>query len=270
MSACVYVAGSLHGACGDRHLHPLEFASRMLVTRAFVRATCSRGGSVCKDWFDRAGLMLHWLPRNVLSVGDFTWSREAMELVMPDGSMEQEALRGEVLLNRVKHHYLEAGYGYDMSLTADAVQAARRATTWVWFYQMSRGLFRAQYEGMSEEAVEAALKARARDGYAGGMPPGSTLSLEEAGKRVLGGEFAFLPQLETEPFFVKLEGWRGQSGGTFVYSQHEMGTVWFGSVFRDIGDQLGFRPHASGLGHIPEQNGARAREVRDDGIPLHA
>ena len=45
-------------------LHPLEFASRMVVM-AFVRATCSRGGSVCKDWFDRAGLMLHWLTRNV-------------------------------------------------------------------------------------------------------------------------------------------------------------------------------------------------------------
>ena len=53
-------------------LHVLEFASRMVVM-AFVRATCSRGGSVCKDWLDRAGLMLHWLTRNVLSVGDFTW-----------------------------------------------------------------------------------------------------------------------------------------------------------------------------------------------------
>eukprot|EP00966_Prymnesium_polylepis_P210024 4864146-Prymnesium_polylepis.1 len=28
-------------------LHPLEFATR-LVVMAFVRATCSRGGSVCK------------------------------------------------------------------------------------------------------------------------------------------------------------------------------------------------------------------------------
>ena len=78
---------------GDLHL--LEFASRMVVM-AFVLATCSRGGSVCKDWFDRAGLMLHWLTRNVLSVSDFTWSREGMELVMQDGSVEQEALRGEV------------------------------------------------------------------------------------------------------------------------------------------------------------------------------
>ena len=56
-------------------LHPLEFATR-LVVMAFVRATCSRGGSVCTDWFDRAGKMLHWLTKNVLSVGDFTYSRE--------------------------------------------------------------------------------------------------------------------------------------------------------------------------------------------------
>ena len=162
---------------GDLHL--LEFASRMVVM-AFVRATCSRGGSVCKDWFDRAGLMLHWLTRNVLSVSDFTWSREGMELVMQDGSVEQEALRGEVCLNRVKHHHLEGGYEYDMSLTADAVQQLRRATTWVWFYQMSRGLFRVQYVGMSDEAIESALKLRAAAGYAGGMPPGATITLEEA------------------------------------------------------------------------------------------
>ena len=217
---------------------------------AFVRATCSRGGSVCKDWFDRAGLMLHWLTRNDLSVGDFTWSREGMELTMPDGTKEHEALRGEVQLNRVKHHLYEAGYEYDMSLTADAVQAIRRATTWVWFYQMSRGLFKVQYEGMGEEAIEKALKSRAQDGYAGGMPPGATMTLEAAGARVLGGEFAFLPQLETEPFFVKLEGRRGKGGGRFVYSQKEMGTEWFGSVFRDVGDEQGFRPHASGQNSV--------------------
>ena len=232
---------------GDLHL--LEFASRMVVM-AFVRATCSRGGSVCKDWFDRAGLMLHWLTRNVLSVSDFTWSREGMELVMQDGSVEQEALRGEVCLNRVKHHHLEGGYEYDMSLTADAVQQLRRATTWVWFYQMSRGLFRVQYVGMSDEAIESALKLRAAAGYAGGMPPGATITLEEAGLRVLAGEFAYLPQLESEPFFVKLAGRRGKGGGKFVYTQTEMGTEWFGSVFRDVGDELGYRPHASGLNSV--------------------
>ena len=59
----------------DQELHPLVFATRMAVM-AFVRATCSRSGSVCKDWFDRAGKMLYWLQRNVLSVGDYTWARE--------------------------------------------------------------------------------------------------------------------------------------------------------------------------------------------------
>ena len=64
----------------DQELHPLVFATRMAVM-AFVRATCSRSGSVCKDWFDRAGKMLYWLQRNVLSVGDYTWAREVMRLV---------------------------------------------------------------------------------------------------------------------------------------------------------------------------------------------
>ena len=130
------------------------------------------------------------------------------------------------------------------------MQQLRRATTWVWFYQMSRGLFRVQYVGMSDEAIESALKLRAAAGYAGGMPPGATITLEEAGLRVLAGEFAYLPQLESEPFFVKLAGRRGKGGGKFVYTQTEMGTEWFGSVFRDVGDELGYRPHASGLNSV--------------------
>ena len=40
--------------------------------------------------------MLHWLERNVLSVGDLTWAREAMLLLLPDGSEEDDPLRGEV------------------------------------------------------------------------------------------------------------------------------------------------------------------------------
>ena len=66
-------------------MHQVLFVTRMAVM-GFVRATCSRGGSVCKDWFDRAGKMLHWLKQNVLNVGDFTYSREVMELLLPDGS----------------------------------------------------------------------------------------------------------------------------------------------------------------------------------------
>ena len=111
-------------------MHLVLFVTRMVVM-GFVRATCSRGGSVCKDWFDRAGKMVYWLTRNVLSVDDFMWAKEGMELELPDGSTEIDQLRGEVKLNRVKHHYHEAGYKYDMSITADAVQAARRASWWI-------------------------------------------------------------------------------------------------------------------------------------------
>ena len=114
--------------CEEGNLHPLVFATRMAVM-AFVRATCSRSGSAAKDWFDRAGKMLHWLHQNVLSVGDFTWAREAMQLIMPDGTEEDDPLRGEVKLNRVKHHLFEGAYEYEMSVTADAVHVARRANT---------------------------------------------------------------------------------------------------------------------------------------------
>ena len=117
------------------------FVTRMVVM-GFVRATCSRGGSVCKDWFDHAGKTVYWLTRNVLSVDDFSWSREGMEIELPDGSTVIDPLRGEVKLNRVKHHYHEAGYEYNMSVTADAVQLARRASFWIFMYQFSRGLFK--------------------------------------------------------------------------------------------------------------------------------
>ena len=66
-------------------MHLVLFVTRMVVM-GFVRATCSRGGSVCKDWFDRAGKMVYWLTRNVLSVDDFMWAKEGMELELPDGS----------------------------------------------------------------------------------------------------------------------------------------------------------------------------------------
>eukprot|EP00966_Prymnesium_polylepis_P265884 6141817-Prymnesium_polylepis.1 len=69
------------------------------------------------------------------------WAKEAMQLVLPDGTEEDDPLRGQVRLNRVKHHLYEAGYEYDMSVTADAVEWARRANTWICNYQMCRGLF---------------------------------------------------------------------------------------------------------------------------------
>jgi hypothetical protein len=70
---------------------------------------------------------------------------------------------------------------------------------------MCRGLFAVQDAGMSEAAVEAALKDCADGGYHGGMPKGATLTLEEAAKRFEAGETAFLEALKDEPFFVQLK-----------------------------------------------------------------
>ena len=169
-----------------------------------------------------------------------------MEIEMPDGSVEDDPLRCEAHLNRVKHYYLEMGYEYEMSVTADAVEQARRANTWLFVYAMCRGLFKVQYSGMSAAAVAAALREREAHGYAGGMPPGATISLKEAATRWEAGEKACLLQLEDEPLFVKLEGRRGEGGGHFVFGTEEMSTAWYGSAFADIGDELGFRPHAIG------------------------
>ena len=75
----------------------------------------------------------------------------------------------------VKHHLFEGAYEYEMSVTADAVEAARRANTWLWNYHMCRGLFAVQYAEMSAAEVEAALKQRVDSGYEGGMPPGAKI-----------------------------------------------------------------------------------------------
>jgi hypothetical protein len=56
--------------------------------------------------------MLHWLERNVLSVGDFMWAREVMRLLLPDGREEDDPLRGEVKLNRLKDHLFEGVHEY--------------------------------------------------------------------------------------------------------------------------------------------------------------
>ena len=234
-------------------MHQVLFVTRMAVM-GFVRATCSRGGSVCKDWFDRAGKMVYWLTRNVLSVSDFVWAKEGMELELPDGSTEVDPLRGEVKLNRVKVHYHEAGYEYAMSVTADAVQAARRASWWIFLYQFCRGLFKVQYAEMSTEAIEAALRDRSANGYSGIMPPGAQISALGALGRWLAGERGYLPVLESEPFFVQLKGPKGRrsskDNGHQVFSAIEMRAEWFGAVFREVGDEMGLRPHASGLNSV--------------------
>ena len=64
--------------------------------------------------------------RTVLRVKDFTWHPGYMELVEAE---LDEAIRGEVKLRRVKRHYHERSYGYEMSVTPDALEVARRAAT---------------------------------------------------------------------------------------------------------------------------------------------
>ena len=101
-------------------------------------------------------------------------------------------------LNRVKHHHHEAGYEYDMSITADAVQAARCASWWIFLYQFCRGLFKVQYADMSREAIEAAMRDRSENGYRGVMPPSAQISVVGALGRWLAGERGYLPALVTQ------------------------------------------------------------------------
>ena len=55
----------------------------------------------------------------------------------------------------MKQYYFE-NYRYAMSVTPDALEAARRASTWLAQYMWRRGLFEVQYAGMSSvERVEA-------------------------------------------------------------------------------------------------------------------
>ena len=98
----------------------------------------------------------------------------------------ESALRGEVQNNRCKKHYHEV-YLYNNSITPDAVQEVRRATSAMLLMQWRRGLFEVQYAGMSEEAIVAALRLR-KGGYAGGMPPGAKISATDAFARWKAGE----------------------------------------------------------------------------------
>ena len=97
----------------------------------------------------------------------------------------EEALRAEVQFNRIKKHYHEV-YAYQSSMTPDATDTARRASTWMFLYLWWRGLFEVQYEGMSVEEKAAAVRARG-EGYAGGMPDGSKIKATAALERWWGG-----------------------------------------------------------------------------------
>ena len=81
-------------------------AVHRLAILGFVRTTCCRSGSFARDWFDRAGKAARWVGENVLSVHHFEWDREGFHIVLPDGSVEEGSLAGDVDVQRVKFHYL--------------------------------------------------------------------------------------------------------------------------------------------------------------------
>ena len=76
----------------------------------------------------------------------------------------------------MKQYYYEF-YNYDMSVTPDALEVPRRASTWLALYMWRRGLFQVQYAGMSTAERAEALATRDM-GYAGGMPQGAKLTSE--------------------------------------------------------------------------------------------
>ena len=120
----------------------------------------------------------------MLRVKDFTWHPGYMEL---NEAELDEPMRGEVKLRRVKRHYHERAYGYEMPVTPDALEVARRASTWLLVYMWRRALFAVQYEGRpvgDDALVSATREALAREperltivetfgGVASLMPSGS-------------------------------------------------------------------------------------------------
>jgi hypothetical protein len=103
--------------------------------------------------------VLQWFKKNVLSVSDFTWDKDGMRLDGPGGSEEEweRALRGEVELNRVKHHYGEI-YAYAMSVTADTDMVGRRASSWLAAYMFARGLFKVCMRNVRRVRVQVTVR----------------------------------------------------------------------------------------------------------------
>ena len=59
----------------------------------------------------------------------------------------EEHLHGEVRINRIKFKTYEA-YKYDMSMTSDTYDVARRLSTMMATYMFRRAVFEVQYMGM--------------------------------------------------------------------------------------------------------------------------
>ena len=227
----------------------LNRAVTWLAVMAFVRITCSRSGAFARDWADRLEKRRVWIGRNVMSVEDFVWHREFLELLEDDEAL-LEALHGEVSLHRVKCHYFEKRYDYPKSATPDVLEVARRANSWMAVYDWQRALYAVQYDGMSYEEIQRALAARAA-GYSGGMPLGAKITSDAAASRWLNGERAYLHvqgrtleepslSLRREPMFVELD-----RESRFTLKEMTVETV--GDIFREIGDEIGAKPGASGV-----------------------
>ena len=220
---------------------PAEVITRLAVI-AWVKSTCSRSGSFGKDWYDRSGAALEWMEKNVMSFEDLEWAREGMAISLgidEDGQeiTEDDALRAEATINRLKHHYNE-GYHFNMSMTPDMQEVARRASTMMFIYQFMRAAFAVQYKGMSEEAIASAVEAR-KHGVQVGMPPGAVVSALDAMEEWKAGVRAYLPALRKEPLFVKLKG--------KVFTTTEMNAEYVGATFKYLGELNGFKPGASSL-----------------------
>ena len=158
---------------------PPALACVRLAMIGFVRATCSRSGSFTKDQADKQGLT-RYHTINVLSVRDFTWDPFGMEI---EETSESAALRGEVVIQRIKRYYMEL-YRYCMSVTPDQLlEEARRVSTLIAAYLFARGLFLVQYAGMAPRAVQKSLARRRIEGHRMGMPDGACITAEEAIRR---------------------------------------------------------------------------------------
>jgi len=111
------------------------------------------------------------------------------------GGSGQEALRGEVDIQRFKKHYFQKDFNYESSITPDTLDVVRRAATGIFLYFWERALFAVQYEGMEAGAIVAAIHARG-GGFVGGMPPGAVISAESAFARWWMGERAYLSAVD--------------------------------------------------------------------------
>ena len=224
-----WVIGNMRGA---------ELVTYMGVM-SFVRATCCRSGSMAKDAEDERPESRWWYG-NVLSVGDFTWSAEGMQI---SETGETDALHGEVKINRIKRHYFEL-YSYLMSFTADVIlEVARRASTWIAAMLFARAVFAVQYDGMDADEIESALRVRREHGHRCGMPIGAKVTKQEAARRWVAGERGYLRQLLQEPLFVKMK----KCKGVHIFTTKEMSANYVGHVFREVADSLGAQPHSSGV-----------------------